>query len=99
MKKQINLILLILFPVYSFMSWLYVYNFHKLGQASRVKLLENNYFLGLDSKLISLTSILLLLISIYLIIKNLKTDNVVFKNILFLILILFLLFYNIWSIL
>jgi hypothetical protein len=99
MKRKFKLFILMLFPVYSFLSWIYIYNYHELSQQSRVKIYENNYFLGLDSNLISLISISLLLFAVYLLVKQLYfRQNIVLSSILLLI-ILFLLFYNIWSLL
>lgn len=88
-----------LFPIYSFISWIYVYNVFKVGQSFKVKIYENNFLFGTELTLVSSLSVILLIGSFYCIIKQVIIKENYLLNVFLLLLIILLLFFNLWTLL
>jgi hypothetical protein len=99
MKKYLELFLVISFPIYSFISWLIVYNTYSVGQNSRVKIFEENFLFGLTSSFVTPISIMLLLYAIYMFFEKIPFRQNFVLNMFLLLTILFLLISHIWGLL
>lgn len=100
MRDRIIALLLILFPLYGYLSWIYVVTFKKdLEYNLLVKKYLNDFFFGMNVNYVIAISILLCLFAFYNFITKVDMKENLFLNFLVIILILLLLAANIWTIL
>ena len=102
MKNLLSGFAFSLLPIYSFVSWIYVFGKNE-NQEKRIdefkKLLFN---IELDFKILSLINILFILVALMFFIKNFKQNkSLIFKgfSIFFITFLMFMLIYNIWGML
>ena len=103
MKNLLTGIISSILPIYSFFSWIYVFNkYPKISHSDRINEYNKMFFnIEFNQVIFGIINIILLFISIIFLIKSVKTKNILIKvtSSIFILLSVFILFYNVWGLL
>ena len=101
MKFFLKAILLSVFPIYSFISWIFIFNkYPENNQTNRInKYREMIFSFSYDIKILSVINIILSIVAILFYAKSIKTENVLIKiiSVIAVISLTIIFIYNIWG--